>query len=358
MRISNKAIGYTSLLALVLLIATVSYCMWKAHQNISYVVTVDFDELGSLQPEDPVVVRGYKVGTVGTVTWLYDRARITVKFDEPLVLREGTQFNNVNFALMGQRRLEVIPAKTGKVMPKDYIFKGHFEPGIAEALRLIEKVNERLITVREAIFLIAEGDSTHKSIPEIFNNALDGVEAFMNNTDKEIELFVPQLDILFNQVNEASKAVGGITEQVDSSVNAISISVREKMASIQSTINDISVGAEKANKIIDKFDSNVVSHELLQTTETLEKVTSIVDKLKKVIAAINTKGIKVYDENGKPVKLIHWENMNIIGDRASDKAKERMEQAEKEKAATQPASSQSTVQPAVQPASSQSSANP
>ena len=57
--------------------------------------------------------------------------------------------------------------------------------------------------------------------------------------------------------------------------------------------------------------------------QTVEKVNAIIDKFNKLVKAINTKGIKVYDKDGKPIKLIKWKNMNIIGQTARSKAKDR-----------------------------------
>ena len=118
MKISDRALGYISLVALFGLFALIAYSMWDAHHEESSIIQVDFDELGSLQPEDQVMIRGYTVGTIGKVQWLGDRARVEIKFNEPIVIREGTQFNNINHAIMGQRRLEIIPSKTGKVLPE------------------------------------------------------------------------------------------------------------------------------------------------------------------------------------------------------------------------------------------------
>ena len=129
MKLSDRSIGYISLLSLIGIFASISYGMYEAHQDVPHSAIVDFEELGTLQPEDEVVVRGYRVGTIGAVTWLGDRSRVQIKFDNPIVIREGTQFNNINYALMGQRRLEIIPSKTGEVLPEDHIHTGHNHGG-------------------------------------------------------------------------------------------------------------------------------------------------------------------------------------------------------------------------------------
>ncbi len=327
MKISNRALGYISMIAIITLFAYIGYSMYMAQQGVSHVATVDFNELGTLQPEDPVVIRGFKVGTIGTVTWLGDRARITVKFDDPIVLREGTEFNNVNFALMGQRRLEITPSKTGKIMPEDHVFTGHFEPGIAEALRFIENVNQQIAVIRDVIHVITEGDSTHQSAPEVFENTFNAIEAFLDSADQEAAKFSPKIMQLFNQVNQTSQSIGEATVKADSTIRLATSAVNEKLDSIQSTIRTISETAEKTNKAITDIENSTLSAEILKTTQTVEKINSIIDKFNQVVKAINTKGIKIYDKDGKPVKLIKWKNMNIIGQTARSKAKDRADSA-------------------------------
>ena len=200
MKISDRALGYISILVIAGIFGGISFGMWAAHQNVNQTAIVDFKELGSLQPEDPVVLRGYRVGTIGSVTWLKDRSRVKIHFTEPLTLREGTQFNNVNYALMGQRRLEIIPSKTGTVMPENHVFQGNFEPGIAETLRLIENVNEQLEAVRQMVLLLAQGDSTHKSAPEIYEDAMHSIEDIFAHTEKTVGTLGPKLNKLFNQI--------------------------------------------------------------------------------------------------------------------------------------------------------------
>ena len=67
MKISDRTLGYISLVALIGLFAFIAYCMWDAHHEAKTIIQVDFDDLGSLQPEDQVTIRGYTVGTIGTL---------------------------------------------------------------------------------------------------------------------------------------------------------------------------------------------------------------------------------------------------------------------------------------------------
>ena len=332
MKISDRALGYISLVALFGLFAIIAYCMWDAHHEESSIIQVDFPELGSLQPEDQVVIRGYTVGTIGKVEWLGDRARIQIKFNQPIVIREGSQFNNVNYAIMGQRRLEIIPSKTGKVLPESHIHTGHFEPGIAEVLRYIENVNEQVETIRQIIYLVTNGDSTHRSASDLVEYVIKNVEVALSNTEKTLQTLQPAMNNLFKQADAASHNLLVVTNQADSAIDIVTSTINEKLALAENAMQQISDGAAKTNELINTIESDPTYSKILYSSETVDKVNELVNKLNEIVRAIDTKGIKMVDENGNPIKPFAWKNLNLIGKTAREKARERAEQAQNEKA--------------------------
>ena len=64
----------------------------------------------------------------------------------------------------------------------------------------------------------------------------------------------------------------------------------------------------------------------------VDKVNELVTKLNEIVRAIDTKGIKMLDENGNPVKPFAWKNLNLVGKTAREKARERAEKSNTEKA--------------------------
>lgn len=327
MKLSDRALGYISFIVFACIFGGISFGMWAAHQNVRQTAIVDFNELGSLQPEDPVVLRGYRVGTIGSVTWLKDRSRVVIHFTEPLKLREGTQFNNVNYALMGQRRLEIIPSKTGTLMPENHVFQGHFEPGIAETLRLIENVNEQLEAVQKTILLLAQGDSSHKSAPEIYEEAMHSIEDIFAHTEKTVGTLGPKMNKLFKQMNSSSKALSKTALQADTAIKTATAAVNEKLTLVDSVVISLTENAKKTNDVITSIEKGIDSETLLQSKELVEKINDIIANLNKAVQTIDTKNFGFKDKDGKPIQLITWKNMNIIGDNARDKARKRLEEA-------------------------------
>lgn len=328
MHLSDRAIGYLSMLAIIGIIAFVALGMFRAHHKVSHWAIVDFDELGSLQTEDVVVVRGYRVGTIAQVRWLGDRARIVINFDEPIAIREGSQFNNVNYALMGQRRLEITLAKTGKVLPPNHVHQGHFEPGIAEALRLMENVNQQLASVRVMIRTITKGDKRHPSAQKIYEKVMGTLEGIITNSENTLNALTPKLGELFDQANTASAYLIDLTGQADSAVKTVTAVTNEKIQKANEIIYALNQGTEKASQVITDIENSPTMNELLTTKQTIDQLVGIIDKFNALVAAIDTKGIKMYDDSGKPVKLFTWKKTNLVGKTARQKAAERAEKGE------------------------------
>lgn len=323
-KISDKTIGYISFAFIIATITLVAIGMWKAHHATRYTATIDFQELGSLQPEDLATLRGYEVGVVREIHWLGDRARVTVHFNEPLRLREGTIFKNVNYALMGQRRLEIIASKTGKDLPENYIHQGIFEPGIAEALRLIEDVVKQVEALQSMVVLVAQGDSTHPSFSSVFEGYVSKLEGLLQQTESLSKMLPEKLDNVFAVVDTTTKSINTITEQTNSAVNTIDSVAKEKIKTAKYALVKISDETKNANSLIDSFENSPIG-ELLENDSLIQKTNALIQSTQNLIKAFNTKGLDIRDENGNKVSLIRWENINLIGKTAREKAKLREE---------------------------------
>ena len=229
---------------------------------------------------------------------------------------------------MGQRRLEIIPNKNGKVLPDDHIHQGTFEPGIAEALRYIEDLNGLLANVRDVVILLTKGDSTHQSAQEIYENVLGTVEGLLENANKTVDKLNPAVRKLISQMNEAGNSVSEVVTQVDTTVKVTTDAVNGKIKQAEDAIAAIAEGTRKAEKIIADIENSDTMDKFVNSREFVDQVTDLIKKTSLVLAAIDTKGIKVYDENGKQVKLFTWKNTNLIGKTAREKARIRAEKGE------------------------------
>lgn len=323
MKISDKAIGYFSFFAIILLLGVVTLGMYNAHQINIYEIEVDFNELGSIQPQDAVTIDGYKVGQIGSIKWLGNKARLQLKFDEPVVLRKGTRIINSNYALMGQRRIEIIRSKTGEVIPKDYIFEGEFQPGIAEALRLIENFQTQMEIIRDIALLLIYGDSVTPSVPKMFETKMEQMDHLISSLEKLTEQVNSQVNGLLVQTTDASQQIIQTADNAKTLLDTIQKTTSSKIEEANKALASISKTSSEANDFILSLENNPSIHNLLNSTEKIEKINELIEKVNLLSKAIQKEGVALYNEKGERVKLFPFKNMNIIGKTAREKAKDR-----------------------------------
>ena len=136
-----------------------------------------------------------------------------------------------------------------------------------------------------------------------------------------------RLNKLFKQVNNSSKALTSTALQADTAIKTVTSAANEKLTLIDSVIFSLSSNAEKTNQIITNIEKGIDSETLLQSKELIENINNVIASLNKAVNAIDTKNLGFKDENGNPIHLITWKNMNIVGDNARDKARKRLEEA-------------------------------
>ncbi len=322
MKVSDKTIGYISFSALILIFAFVAFGMWKAHHATVYTITVDFAELGSLQPEDPATVRGYRVGAVRDVRWIGDRARVTVQFDNPLLLREGTTVRNANYALMGQRRLEIVPSKTGEILKSDYIFQGTFEAGTAEALRLMEEVILQIETVREIVLLIANGDSTQDSFSEIFEKTLQKTEKLLQETDKLAKQLPQFVGNVTHTVDSSVVTLSDLSQKTETTLKTVDSIVQQETVKIGEVLKTASAKTAQTDSLITSF-VNSPAGEILKNDSLIVKTEKLLAQMHNLMQVFDTENLDIRDENGNKISLVTWKNIRLIGETAREKAKQR-----------------------------------
>lgn len=327
MKISDKAFGYISFGAIVCILTGVSIGMWHAHRETSSQAVIDFNELGALSPEDPVTENGYEIGHVGSVEWLGDRSRVTVVFDEPVTLREGTRFRNAAFALMGGRRIELVRPRTGEVLPKDYVFRGEFVPGITESLRFISGVREQALNMQKIVVAILAGTDSTPGVVQQFKTFEQALEDLLENLETLAELGNEKLQGVLDQATVASETIEKTASSADSVFHAVNAQAKSSVETARSGLEDLSQGISKIDSLVRAVEGSEAGKSLLAEKEIIETAQKTVSKVQELIQAVNTKDIAVYDENGNRVKLVRWKNLNIIGKTAREKAKERQKKS-------------------------------
>jgi ABC-type transporter Mla subunit MlaD len=320
MRLSDKTIGYAVFAALVLLAGGIALQMWNVQRHARDKAYVLFQELGSLQTEDPVTIRGFRVGKVSSVNWGKDGALVTIALDAPRIFRAGTLFRNENFSLMGQRRLAIEPSKSGDITAPDHIFVGEFEPGIAEAMHLMEMVKDQVLLVRDLAVLLQHGDSMQPSLPQIVETLLDEGENVTEKLHSTVRTAQPQISATLDQVNKLSHQAIVVTRQTDSTVEHLTGTLTLRMDEAHQFIKNIHSTLDRLDQILVQIEQHPLTGDLLYKRELVNQVESLVVTLQAVLKKVDRQGIVILDEKGERKSMVKLRNINLFGETAREKA--------------------------------------
>lgn len=331
MRIADRHLGLFSVFLLLGLIILIAVLMVRKNQDASQHVTVFFDDMGSLQPEDPVTSRGYPIGKVGSVIWRDGKAVVELFLDEPMILRSNTKIRNENYSLMGQRRIEIVPTREGTIVGSDYVFKGEFEPGIAEAMHLMEQVRIQVIGVRDLIFLLSQGDSTQPSVQKFTEDMLTQTESLLLQVETIAQSTGPWIKGALNEANQLTSQVQNITVQTDTAVQKITLQGNQFVEYAQKTLLDAQQKTQSLASVLHQFENNSAMQAILADRELIDKLQGYTSSVRTALNMFDADGnLIITDLNGNRRALMSLSNVNYFGATAREKARKKAEAAQSE----------------------------
>lgn len=327
MRIEDRHIGLATLILLAGAIAWVSGMMVHKNQQAMRSVTVFFDEMGSLQPEDPVTSRGYPIGKVGTVVWRDGKAVVELLLDEPMILRSKTLIRNENFSLMGQRRIEIVPTKEGSIVGSDYVFRGQFEAGIAEAMHLVAEVRNQVIAVRDLVFLLTQGDSTHPSVSQHTEAILHQSETMLQEVERIANALQPWVHGTLHQVNQMTSDINTATLTTDTLVQKVSLAGKEGISDAHKLLGSLQQQMHSVDQALTDLQAQPVTQALLNDRKLMDDLQAMTQGMRAALELFDSTGnLAITDLQGNPRPLLTLSNINLVGATARQKALEKQQE--------------------------------
>ncbi|MDR3000338.1 MAG: MlaD family protein [Fibromonadaceae bacterium] len=327
----DRIIGIITIVAAVLFVAYVALAMWLNEKRARDTVLVQFHEMGALQNEDVVLIRGFRVGNVASVKRVNEKALVEIDLDEPRVFRKDTRFRNVSPNIMGSRFIVIEPGKDGELAPEGHVFDGEFEMGVAEVLALSDLATEKVAVLMDFIRLLQTGDEENsplqKKIEDIMQECEDLVDALTSVVSSIEKQTLGLLDRTSGYVDQITKA----SVQIDKTLDTLRVQAQDGIIAAESIILKVNSTIESLNEILVQFENSPVTVALMDKKDIINDLDSLRSALDAFIGAIDRRGVKIYDEKGKRRSMVSLKNIHIFRETARSKAKKRALQEEKEK---------------------------
>ncbi|MDR0515991.1 MAG: hypothetical protein LBH25_03005 [Fibromonadaceae bacterium] len=347
----DKIIGSATILVILLFVAYIAFAMWQNERMSQNTVYVLFSEIGSLQNEDDVTIRGYKIGYVASIVMASDSiiaandsirffsdsisrkegkrmAMALVKIDlyEPFTFSKDTKFRNVSPSILGSRSVIVELGKSGKRAPKDFIFNGEFEAGFAEVLALSDWAKEQVAVLMEMIRLLQSGDKETTSLQAKLEEILIDCEDLLNAVSGTVGSVEKQTTNAMLKINDYANQIYNASIAVDKSLDSIRTQAKDGVASLDKVVSDIQSSIESLNKVLTEFENSSLAIALIDKKEMIDDISSLVSTMQAFLGSIDGQGLKIYDESGKRKSMVRLKNIHLIRETARNKAKKRSEQ--------------------------------
>lgn len=324
MRISDKSLGYLTLVILLAVGAWIAGLMvMKSHQATTHIVVL-FDEMGSLQPEDPVTTYGFCIGSVGNVEWVDGKARVEILFNEPTVIHQDISIRNENYSLMGQRRVEITMNRRSPVADPDQIFSGVFEPGIAEAMHLMAGIRQQMNTIQALVYLLRDGDSTQASIPQITRTLLNESENILQEVDHSLTKLQPQVQQILAQTQTLTQQTMELSQQTDTTLKTLQAKGQLTIQQANHLMLSVQSSLLRLLTFIENLEQQPLYTNLMYKKQILEQVNQFVQTLQTVLRVFHDGKLQVTGPDGKPHGLSGLGNINLWGQTAREKARNRL----------------------------------
>ena len=327
---TDKIIGLVTITSAVLLIIYVVFAMWWSEKRARNTVLVQFNEMGSLQNEDIVAIRGYAIGKVASITRFKGKALVEIDLDEPRIFRTDTKFKNVSPNIMGSRFVIIEPGKDGELAPEDHIFDGNFEAGLAEILALSDLAKAQIAALMEFVRLLHEGDEDTPSLQAKVEEILTDCEDLIATLEKALASVDKQVLGALNTAGNYAVQISDVGVIIDKTLDTIRTQAQDGIVAAGDIVSKVNSAIESLNKVITDFESNQVTIALLDKREVIDDIDSLLVALRAFLNSVDRQGIKIYDEKGKRKSMVSLRNINLFGETARSKAKKRaMQEAKK-----------------------------
>jgi ABC-type transporter Mla subunit MlaD len=325
----DRLIGMITIAAVLLLIIYVAFAMWLNERRAQNTVLVQFNEMGALQKEDVVVIRGLEIGYVASVTRANEKALVEIDLYEPRIFRKDSKFKNISPNIMGSRIISIEPGKNGEVAPEGYVFDGDFEWGLAEILALSNIAKQQVAVLMEFIRLLQTGDEKNPSLQKQVENIIIECEDLVSALSKTLNSVENQTMGVLNRVNGYASDIQSASIKVNNILDTIVVQAQDGIITAGDLILKVNNSIEGLNDILIRFENSPVTVALLDKKDIINDLDSLMFSLQAFISSIDRKGIKVYDENGKRKSMVSLKNIHILRETARSKAKKRAAQEDK-----------------------------
>ena len=261
-------IGGLMLLAIVLLFWGANYLKGTNLLNQNRHFFAVYNNVSGLTRSNPVIINGFKVGTVEEISFLEDNSgKLLVKFSvtkKEIGLPEDTEAKIISNGILGSKAIE-LSLGSKNILLED---NARLESSVAASLQ--EEVNSQIAPLKnKAESLIGSIDSAITTVKSIFNTkAKQDISSSISNISASLASFKETMDDADAMVNENRESLKKIFVQVES----ITRNFEQNNETLTQTLSNIKMISDSLAGANLKETVNSASKAMAEVASLMEKV--------------------------------------------------------------------------------------
>jgi len=278
---SDRKLGYVLLCILLAVCVGIGVAAGYIIQHPRHERIVSFSQIGNLNPDDPVYIRGVRTGTICAIEWQPRQVLVHVTETQPFELHAGYHIDNIDNGTMGDRILMITDGSTlaPAINANDTLY-GLFHPGISEVIGQTQKLCAAVDSLCAVSSRMRNGSRGHASLitaTKTIIRTTDSVSRSVSQALARISTTIPPaLDSLTYMLDSAAKT----SRRAAATMPVILSGVDTGMVKLGSTLDYITALADKVSSLTSALEKHPLfaaqTSDSLQVQQQLAQLTTIV----------------------------------------------------------------------------------
>jgi phospholipid/cholesterol/gamma-HCH transport system substrate-binding protein len=157
-------VGILIITALVIFVGTIIWIQGYRFGQVNYRVRVIFNEVGSLEKGDPLMVSGIRMGKVADLDLVEGGVEVLLTLGNEVILKKDAKFTVKNIGLMGERFVAVDPGKSDSLLDLSTPVEGSYDTGIPEVMGMM---GEMIAELRSLVFALKNSVASDENLDKL-----------------------------------------------------------------------------------------------------------------------------------------------------------------------------------------------
>lgn len=216
-------VGLLIIAAVIIVVGAIVWIQGYRFGKGNYIVTVMFNEVGSLNKGDPVMVSGIRMGKVTDLKLIEGGVEVELVLGNEVILKRDAEIVVKNIGLMGERFVAVYPGREEERLDLTKPVTGGYDTGIPEVMGMMGEMTTELRNLVLALKTSVASDENLEKLTETIANFQDVSKSLSeylkdnrNRFDDAAKNFVKSSSALKKLIETSSERVDSVMVRTDS----------------------------------------------------------------------------------------------------------------------------------------------